>query len=156
MVLVIAEDAERKEKIDYVASELLPRAAVLLRLLVVQLGCQLSRTELGLLNVLGAGPRRITELAQLEQLAQPTMTLLVQRLEERGLVDRERHADDGRVVLVSLTEAGSEALAEFRARASAALRAQLAEMSDEQVGALGAATETLAELVACLQRGAER
>jgi DNA-binding MarR family transcriptional regulator len=147
---------DRAEEIDYVASELLPRAAVLVRLLVEQLAGELSRTEVGLLNTLTGGPRRITELAQLERLAQPTMTLLVKRLEQRGLVGRERHADDGRVVLVSLTEAGSAALLEFRARASAALRAYLAEMSDEQIAALAEATETLAGLVTCLQREPDR
>src|SRR5258708_23814678 len=104
---------DRAEGIDYAASELLPRAAVLVRLLVEQLGCELSRTEVGLLNTLAAGPRRITELAQLERLAQPTMTLLVKRLEQRGLVDRQRHADDGRGGLVRLTAARSQALLEF-------------------------------------------
>jgi DNA-binding MarR family transcriptional regulator len=142
---------ERTEQIDHVAGELLPRVAVLIRLLVAELCCDLSRTEVGLLAALSDGPRRITELAQLEQLAQPTMTLLVKRLEEQGWVHRERHADDGRVVMVSLTDAGSEALVEFRARAGAALRAHLADMSDEQVEALSAATETLAQLVTCLQ-----
>lgn len=152
----IAGGPDRAEGIDYVASELLPRAAVLVRLLVEQLASDLSRTEVGLLNTLASGPRRITELAQLERLAQPTMTLLVKRLEGRGLVDRERHADDGRVVLVSLTEAGSEALLEFRARAGEALRAYLAEMPDEQVQALVEATETLAGFVTWLQREPDR
>jgi DNA-binding MarR family transcriptional regulator len=153
MKLQTVDDVDRTAQIDYVASELLPRAAVLIRLLVSQLCGELSRTEVGLLGALTDGPRRITELAQLEQLAQPTMTLLVKRLEERGWLVRERQADDGRVVMVSLTDAGSEALAEFRGRASAALRVHLAEMSDERVEALGAATETLAQLVTCLQQG---
>jgi DNA-binding MarR family transcriptional regulator len=152
----LVEGGDRVGRIDYVASELLPRSAVLVRLLVAQLGCGLSRTEVGLLTTLTGGPRRITELAQLERLAQPTMTLLVKRLEERGLVDRERHADDGRVVLVSITETGSEALAEFRAQASALLRLYLSEMSDEQIEALVTATETLAELVTCLQQEPNR
>ena len=152
MKSAILGGVDRAEGIDYVASELLPRAAVLVRLLFDQLAGELSRTEVGLLNTLTAGPRRITELAQLERLAQPTMTLLVKRLEQRGLVDRERHAEDGRVVLVSLTDAGSEALVDFRARAGAALRAYLAEMPDEQVEALAEATETLAGLVRSLQR----
>jgi DNA-binding MarR family transcriptional regulator len=147
---------DREEEIDYVARELVPRAAVLVRLLFDQLAGELSRTEVGLLNTLTGGPRRITELAQLERLAQPTMTLLVKRLEQRGLVDRDRHAEDGRVVLVSLTEAGTEALSEFRAHASAALRAYLAAMSGEQVEALAEATETLAGLVASLQREPDR
>jgi DNA-binding MarR family transcriptional regulator len=144
---------DRSDRIDYVSSQLLPRAALLTRLLVGQLGGNLSRTEVGLLGTLRDGPRRITELAELEHLAQPTMTLLVKRLEQEGLVTRQRHAGDGRVVVVSLTAAGRVALDDFRAQASAALSVYLAEMPDEMVEALAAATETLAPLIALLQRG---
>jgi DNA-binding MarR family transcriptional regulator len=144
---------ERSDRIDYVSSQLLSRASLLTRLLVSQLGGELSRTEAGLLSTLSSGPRRITELAALERLAQPTMTLLVQRLERQGLVSRERQADDGRVVLVNLTEAGTVELEDYRTQARAALGAYLTEMPDEQVEALAAATETLAQLIALLQRG---
>jgi DNA-binding MarR family transcriptional regulator len=150
---VTSRQRERSERIDYVASQLLTRAALLTRLLVGQVGGELSRTEIGLLNTLSDGPRRITELAELERFKQPTMTVLVQRLEQQGLVSRERDADDGRVVLVELTAAGSVALEDYRARARAALGAYVAEMPDEQVEALAAATETLAQLVDILQRG---
>ena len=142
---------ERSEQIAQVSSQLLPRAALVTRLLVSRLDCRLSRTEIGLLNTLSDGPRRITELAALERLAQPTMTQLVKRLEREGLVARERQADDGRVVLVRLTAAGTAALKQFRTRAGAALSAHLAEMPDDEVEALATATETLARLVDHLQ-----
>jgi DNA-binding MarR family transcriptional regulator len=142
---------ERSQQIAHVSSQLLPCAALVTRLLVRRLGCKLSRTEIGLLNTLGRGPRRITELAALERLAQPTMTQLVKRLECEGLVARERQADDGRVVLVRRTAAGTAALEQFRASAGAALSAHLAEMPDDEVEALATATETLARLVEHLQ-----
>jgi DNA-binding MarR family transcriptional regulator len=144
----------RSDGIDYVSSRLLARAALLTRLLVRQLGGELSRTEVGLLSTLSGGSRRITELAELEGLAQPTMTILVKQLEHQGLVRRERQADDGRVVLVNLTESGTVALEDYRAQASAALGAYLAKISDEQVEALAAATEALSQLVTLLQEGA--
>jgi DNA-binding MarR family transcriptional regulator len=141
----------RAERIDYVSRQLLPGVALLTRLLVRHLGGTWSRTEVSLLNTLSYGPRRITELAEFERLAQPTMTQLVKRLEQSGLVTRERQPDDGRVVLVALTEAGVAAVEDFRAQASAALGTCLVEMPDEQVEALAAATETLAQLVTLLQ-----
>jgi DNA-binding MarR family transcriptional regulator len=101
---------------------------------------------------LESGPRRITELAELEGLAQPTTTILVKQLERRGLVRRERQVDDGRVVLVDLTEAGRAALESTRARASAILGSYLADMSDEHLEALADATETLTRLIALLQQ----
>jgi len=149
-----SRDRNRSQQVEYVSSQLLARAALLTRLLINQMAVDVSRTEAGVLNTLDGGPRRITELAELEGLAQPTMTLLVKRLEQRGLVTRERQVDDGRVVLVYLAEAGRTALRAFRAQVGAALQEYLAETSDEQIEALAAATDTLATLVAILQRGA--
>jgi DNA-binding MarR family transcriptional regulator len=148
--------SERSERIAYVSSQLLTRLSLLARRLASQLGGELSRTEVGLLSTLSDGPRRITELAELEGFKQPTMTQLVQRLEQEGLVSRERHAGDGRVVLVNLAPAGSVALEDYRAQARATLSAHLAGLPDEQVEALATATETLAQLVTVLQRGTSR
>jgi DNA-binding MarR family transcriptional regulator len=142
----------RSAQIDYVSSELVPRAALLTRLLLRQVDAELSRTELGLLRTLSDGPRRITELAELEGLAQPTMTILIKQLEQEGLVQRERRSDDGRVVLVDLTESGRVALEAYRERVREAIGEYLAEISDEQVDQLAAATETLAQLVTLLQQ----
>ena len=146
----------RSEQIDYVSSELLPRAALLTRLLVRQLGGELSRTEVGLLKTLALGPRRITELAELEGLAQPTITILIRRLEDRGLVTRTRQSGDGRAVLVTVTESGHLALELYRGRLRAVLGEHLAEITDEQVEALATATETLGHLVDVLQQHPER
>jgi DNA-binding MarR family transcriptional regulator len=143
---------DRSEQVDYVSRQLFTRASVLTRLLLGRIGGELSRTEACVLHTLNDGPRRITELAELERLAQPTMTQLVQRLEEEGLLTRQRQPDDRRVVLVDLTEAGIAALKEFRAHASTALGGYMAEMPDEEVEALAAATEALERLVAVLQQ----
>lgn len=148
----VAPKLGRTGQIDYVSSELLPRAALLTRLLFRQLRGELSRTELGLLRTLSNGPRRITELADLEGLAQPTTTILIKQLEQKGLVKRERRSEDGRVVLVDLTDTGSLALDDYREQLSAAIGAYLAEISVEQVNALVAATETLTQLVTLLQQ----
>jgi DNA-binding MarR family transcriptional regulator len=114
---------------------------------------RISRSEAGLLSALTGGPRRITELADLEGHAQPTMTLLVKRLEERGWVARRRDPADGRVVLVSLTEAGSAALEDIRAAYRGALRDHLAAMPDARLAALLTATEALEALLDTLQQG---
>jgi DNA-binding MarR family transcriptional regulator len=135
-----------------VASELLPQAALLTRLIIRQMNGPLSRTEAGLLNTLSGGPRRITELAELEGLAQPTTTLLAKRLEDRGWVARERQPGDGRVVLVRRTEAGATALDAFRAQAAAVLESCLGQMDGAHVEALAASVAAIEALVALLQR----
>jgi DNA-binding MarR family transcriptional regulator len=143
----------RSSRIEYVSTQLLARARVLTRLLAKQVDSELSHTEAIMLNTLRDGPRRITELAECEGLAQPTTTLLVKRLEEVGFVRRERQADDGRVVLVSLEPAGIQALEDFRAQFMALLRADLATTTtDEQIAALAIATEALESLINVLQQ----
>jgi DNA-binding MarR family transcriptional regulator len=141
----------RSDLIDHVSKQLLPGAGLLVRLLVREVGGELSRSEVGLLSTLSGGPRRITELAKFEGLAQPTMTSLVKQLEQQGLVRRDRQADDGRVVLVHLTDNGSAALEDYRARARELLGRYLAEIPDEQVEALAGAAEAVGQLVALLQ-----
>ena len=53
------------------------------------------------------GPRRITDLAVVEGVTQPAMTVLVRVMEESGLVERRGDTSDKRVTLVCLTEAGT-------------------------------------------------
>jgi DNA-binding MarR family transcriptional regulator len=141
----------REERVAHVATELLPRVGLLIRLVAKQLGSDVTRTEVGVLNTVGSAPRRITELAELEGLAQPTMTQVVQKLEQRGWVERERHAGDGRVVVVSITDAGRKALADYRVRAALVLSAPLEAVPDEQLAALETATDALAPIIDSLQ-----
>jgi DNA-binding MarR family transcriptional regulator len=153
----IAPETERAEEVDYVAEHLPSRAAILVRLLVKQVRSrEISRTEMEVLSILREGRQRITELAELEGIAQPTMTLLVKRLQERGWVRRDGLPDDGRVVMISLTEAGSAAQQKFRAQFLAAMRSDLQGLSDQQLQALSAATETLSSFVDDLQQRAGR
>jgi DNA-binding MarR family transcriptional regulator len=149
----VTRETEREEQLDYVAEYMAPRAALLVRLLVRQVRSrEISRTEMEVLSILTEGPRRITELTELEGIAQPTMTLLVRRLREKGWVKRDGLPDDGRVVLVSLTEAGAAAQQRFRAQFLQAMRGDLQELSDQELQALAAATETLSSFVDDLQR----
>ncbi len=128
-------NADRARRIDYVADHLLLHAGALVRLLVRESASEITRSEAGVLFTLSRGPRRITELAELEGLAQPTMTALVKRLERQGCV----------------TSAGEAALEAFRARVGDAVRADLDAMPDQQVVALEAATQALGTLVDVLQ-----
>ena len=149
--------SRQAERIDYVAEHLLSRAALLVRLLVKQVRSgEISRIEMEVLSILRERPRKITELTELAGIAQPTMTLLVKRLREKGWVRREGLPEDGRVVMISLTKAGSTAQEKVRAQFLAALRADLQELSDQQIKELSAATETLSSFVDDLQQRAGR
>jgi DNA-binding MarR family transcriptional regulator len=137
--------------LDAIASRLPQQAGRLSRLVLRSARTGLTRSETSVLSALSGGAKRITELADNEALAQPTMTGLVARLERRELVARGRDETDGRAVLVSLTPAGHEVLGELRARYSAVLRDCLAAMPAEQVDALVAGSEALEALITHLQ-----
>lgn len=139
--------ADRAAAIDEIATQLVPRASQLTRLLLGSGSRTLTRAEAGLLSTLTAGSRRITELAATEVLAQPTVTQLVDRLQRRGLVDRARDPGDGRVVLVSITDAGQAALERVRDEYRAALRAAAGDLADAELAALVTATHALAHLI---------
>ena len=141
----------RAEREQHISTHLPQHLGLLTRLLVKEFGEQYSYTEARLLSSLADGPQRITDLAELEGLAQPTTTLLVKRLEGRGLVRRERQTLDQRVVLVWLTGAGEAALQDLRSLAAAALHRHLDAMPDHRLRALAAATDALAELIIALQ-----
>jgi DNA-binding MarR family transcriptional regulator len=58
----------------------------------------------------GAERTTVSDLSERFQLAQSTVTELVQRAENAGLVRREQSGDDGRVVYLTLTANGETAL----------------------------------------------
>src|SRR3989440_7558838 len=58
----------------------------------------------------GSGRSTVTELAERLQLAQSTVTELVRRAEEVGLLERERSPDDGRIAFLRLTPQGGRRL----------------------------------------------
>src|SRR5580704_2740157 len=85
------------------------------------------------------GPRRITDLAAIEGVTQPAMTVLVRVLEESGLVQRRGDPTDKRVALVALTEAGASYVrARRRAGADAFVRL-IDKLPDDEVAAVAAA-----------------
>ncbi len=104
-----------------------------------------------LATLAGGGPARLTDLAVAEGVSQPSMTSLIARLANQGLVARHADPHDGRVVVLSLTEDGARLLARRRAERSARLAGPLADLADADVAAIGAALPALARLVGALQ-----
>jgi DNA-binding MarR family transcriptional regulator len=107
----------------------------------------MSRSAASVLgNLRDLGATRITELANLEAVTQPTMTTLVTRLERDGLVTRSPDPDDARAVRVSITGEGRERLSRMRAERAALLDAALAELEPGEREALQRALPVLEKL----------
>jgi DNA-binding MarR family transcriptional regulator len=104
----------------------------------------LSASGLSALSRLDAlGSLRITELADLEQLTQPGMTTLINRLEDAGLAFREPDPTDGRAVRVTITPAGTDRVIRNRDERAARLQARIQQLSADDQAALIAALPAL-------------
>jgi len=93
-----------------------------------------------------AGALTPRELAEAERVQPPTMTKVLARLEERGLVQRAPHPTDGRQVLLSATEAGRGVLLEQRRMKAEWLTGRLARLSAADREVLAQAAEILDRL----------
>jgi DNA-binding MarR family transcriptional regulator len=144
--------AKRSSQLDEIAKALPQRSSALSRLFLTRTTVCVSRTEVGVLRILREGQRRITELAAEERVTQPAITLLVNRLEERGWVKRIADPSDGRAVLVSLTPVGEEVFEQLRAEYRALLHEEMAMLDDSEVETLAAAVEILDKLIERLSK----
>lgn len=93
-----------------------------------------------------SGPHRLSELFGPEGISQPAMTQLVTRLEKDGLAVRGNDPADGRVVVVSITDAGREAVTRRRDARARALSELLTRLEPDDHAALVAALPALDRL----------
>jgi DNA-binding MarR family transcriptional regulator len=113
-----------------------------------QAGAGLSPTLHSMLITIAVhGPLSLSELAAREQVAPPTVTKVLAKLDDQGLVEKERGPTDRRVTLVSLTEAGTARLEESRTRRTAWLVRRLIELRDVDPQRLADAVELLEAIV---------
>ena len=137
----------RNSQLDEIAEGLPQRSSELSRLFLTRTSVCVSRTEVGVLRKLRAEPRRITELAAEERVTQPAITLLVNRLTERGWVERVPDPTDRRAVLVSLTPDGEAAFDRLRAEYRALLHEEMVSLDDAEVETLAAAVAILDKVI---------
>ena len=113
----------------------------------------LSRTAAATLSRLAtSGVARLTDLAVAEGVSQPSMSSLVARLVDQGLVRRETDPEDARAVRLSLTAAGEALVVERRTARTRRLDAALAELPPEDVARIAAAVPALTRLADALRR----
>ena len=92
-----------------------------------------SLSDFAVLEVLlHKGSLPVNTIGEKVLLTSGSITTAVQRLEKKGLVRRERSEGDARVVLVHLTEAGSELIETAFAEHAANLDELFEEFSDDE------------------------
>ncbi len=93
------------------------------------------------------GPQRITDLAELEGVRQPTCTGLINTMEDEGWVVRRVDVSDRRAVMVELTPKGRDVLQAITDARSSLLSGYLSALSGADRDALAAALPGFQKLI---------
>lgn len=139
------KDLMRRTKRDWASSKVVvnilradSKAAQAIERALAEVG--LTLPQFNILMVLAASASGSLALFELNaQLVStpPNTTWLTNRMQERGLVVKERDAEDGRVVLLELTELGWEALAKAAPLVFDAEKELLGRFTRSEINTLG-------------------
>ena len=99
----------------------------------------LSRLERG-------GPASSSELARYDRISPQSMGVTVAALEDRGLIERDRDPEDGRRIVLSITEAGRQLIHDKRGARTGQIAAALDGFSGDELTQLKAVVPLLERL----------
>lgn len=116
---------------------------MLRRVQVAPLG---SSAMSALATVVGHGPVRLGELAEIEGVTPATLSRVVNVLEGQGFVERRTDPDDRRAAFLIATPAGTASVEQLRSVRGAALAARIERLSPQDRATLEAGLEVLDRL----------
>ena len=93
------------------------------------------------------GGASIASLARAVNLGQPTLTGIIQRLEKSGYVSRVRDNQDGRSVIINITDAGQNILEKAPSLLQDRFHAELAKLKDWERFQTLASLQRIAEMM---------
>jgi DNA-binding MarR family transcriptional regulator len=108
----------------------------------------ITPTRLAALSALARYPDGVRQgdLAELMNMSAPSMTRLVEILEEAGWVDRRRDPSDQRCLLMVLSAVGRKTVETLRDESATQLSEELAELTTDERAALATAVPVLRRL----------
>lgn len=127
-----------------------------LRLAVMRLARRLRQQASGditpsmmsaLSSVENLGPMTLGDLANVEQIQPPTMTIIVNRLVDQGLLKKEIDSSDRRFTRISISPEGKRFSSQHRSRKDAYLAKALSELSDQELSRVEKAIPVLEKLL---------
>ncbi len=140
--------AGRTAALDHDSVATLRRGILMLsrRMRYQQAGADMSASEAAVLGQLGKGPATPGQLARSEHVQPPSMTKIIERLENRAFLRREPDPSDRRQVLLFRTPAGDDYAERTREIRTQWLTDKLAQLSPAEQQLIGAAAEALRRL----------
>jgi DNA-binding MarR family transcriptional regulator len=108
----------------------------------------ITPTRLAALSALTRYPDGVRQgdLAELMNISAPSMTRLVEIMEEAGWVERRRDPHDQRCLVLVLSRLGRKTIDTLRDEAATQLSSELAELTPDERAVLGAAVPVLRQL----------
>ena len=108
----------------------------------------LTRSQSGVLKILLMhGPLSSADLSRKLYMTPPNMTGIIDRLEKKGLVGRNRQLLDRRVVLITLTESGEDLSRRLPDSIERKLVSELMELSPDQIEMISKALSQIIHLM---------
>jgi DNA-binding MarR family transcriptional regulator len=107
-----------------------------------------SDSQSALLSVLlRNGPTRMSKIGSFLNVTKPNITFLVDKMEEQGLIRREKDNSDRRVSNIYLTEKGRTEIEHKKTVLQQRISGRLCRLSGEELEALGQAVTTASEIL---------
>jgi DNA-binding MarR family transcriptional regulator len=117
------------------------------RIRTERVATDLGDSQMSVISLLGSHDSlTLTELSELERITPPSMTRTVSQLVDDGYIARTPSADDGRKVLLELTDQGREVAAETRRKRDAWFSHRLEVLTAKEREQLRAAVPVLRKL----------
>lgn len=100
-------------------------------------------SQSALLSVLlRKGPTKMSEIGKLLKVTKPNITFLVDKMEEQGLIKREKDDSDRRITNICLTENGKKSIEEKKSALYKKIAGKLDLLTEEDIKDLNQALET--------------
>lgn len=122
----------------------------------VEKQCGVSGVQLWAMWELFAAPgQKVSELSKALSIHQSTASNMLDKLEEKSLIRRDRSGPDQRVVQLFLTKKGSDLLSDAPRPAQGAVQDALKRMSDKELATLKTGLDALINHMSVSEEGAE-
>ena len=148
--------SEDLRKLESIADDILASFPILFRRVSKEKGHPSAKRPDQSLPVLGVllhhGPMPMSEIGRKMGISKPYTTVLIDRLIEKGLVERVFDANDRRRVNVRIKKAGKDSFKEFRKFAREVVIRNLSSLTSDDISAFHASMKTIRSITSKLDK----
>ncbi len=149
--------ASDRKKVEHIADEFMSTFPPFFRM-VMQSGPATRRfdpSRMVLGAILAHGEIPMSAIGAHMGISRPYMTALVNKLIEKGYVERVEDSEDRRVINVTITRAGRQAFHEFMRGRREIMVKNLSVLTSEEISALEVSSITIKNITSSLERAAK-